>query len=170
MSDQATEMTIVSGARPGLLGDVASLHGRYYARDWNFPTSFECKVASEFAAFLSRYDPAKDVVLSIEAGARVLASITLDGSDATLTQGQAHLRWFIVDDALRGRGIGKRLIGDAIAFARSAKYGSIYLTTFRGLDAASALYSAAGFAVTEEREGQTWGRLVTEQRLELSLP
>ncbi len=46
---------------------------------------------------------------------------------------------------------------------------SLYLTTFQGFDAAATLYRRAGFAVTDEKTGATWGRTVIEQRLELQL-
>lgn len=165
----AKAMRIELGATPGLLGDVAGMHGRYYARHWSFPTFFECKVAREMSEFLLRFDPARDLVLRVQPADRILASVTLDGSDPALPRGQAHLRWLIVDEAAQGRGLGKRLLEEAVAFARCAGFASIHLTTFRGLDAATALYTSAGFEVTQESEGQTWGRVVVEQRLELDL-
>ena len=167
--DQDHPMTIVVGPAPGLLGDIVALHGRYYASQWNFPLAFEVKVAAEMAEFFGRYDPARDVVMSVRDADRWLGSITLDGSDPGLDDGQAHLRWFILDPVLRGRGLGKRFVHDTIDFARRAGMRSIYLTTFRGLDAASGLYAAAGFEVLEEHIGETWGARVAELRLELAL-
>ena len=43
---------------------------------------------------------------------------------------------------------GRRL--RALGFARESGLASVYLTTFRGLDAAAALYARAGFTVTDE--------------------
>jgi len=169
MSHPAGTTLFEHGPQPGLLGDVAALHGRYYAHHWNFPVFFECKVAREMADFLSRYDPTKDLMASLRPSGRVLASITLDGSDPTLAAGAAHLRWLIVDESLRGRGIGKQLLNEAVTFARHARFKSIYLTTFRGLDAAAALYAAAGFRVVEAFTGQTWGRPVIEQKFRMTL-
>jgi hypothetical protein len=42
----------------------------------------------------------------------------------------------------------------------------VYLNTFKGLDAARALYDRAGFRLVAEATGSTWGREVTEQRFE----
>ena len=159
----------VEGPRPGLLGDVVGLHGRYYARHWGFPVSFECKVAEEMAAFLTRHDPARDRIVSVLEDERIRASVTLDGSDPALAKGEAHLRWFVADEQVRGQGLGKRLLREALAFAQEAGFASVYLTTFRGLDAAAALYAAAGFRVIAEAEGGTWGRRVVEQTLRMNI-
>jgi len=165
-----TTPTVRRGPWPGLLGDVVALHGRTYATGWNFPTSFEAKVATEMACFLSRYDSARDLVLSVAGSdGRTSASITLDVSDPDLVPGQGHVRWFIVAEDWRGQGVGQRLIGEAIDHARRLPLASLYLTTFQGLDAAATLYRRAGFAVTDEKAGATWGRTVVEQRLELTL-
>ncbi len=161
--------TITAGPLPGLLGDVAALHGRYYARDWGFPTYFEAKVAREMGDFLQRYDTSRDRVLSVSGNGRVLGSITLDSSDPDAQDGQAHLRWFILDEALAGQGLGKQLLGDVIAFARLAGLTSIYLTTFRDLEPAGTLYARAGFRIVAEEAGATWGQEVVEQRLQLDL-
>ncbi|MCY1375670.1 hypothetical protein D9M69_631010 [compost metagenome] len=93
-------------------------------------------------------------------GGRALASIVIDGD---LAARQAHLRWFIVDESLRGMGVGRALLARALAFA-DAQYDETYLWTFKGLDAARHLYEAAGFGLTDESEGRQWGRVVTEQR------
>ena len=161
--------TITAGPLPGLLGDVAALHGRYYARDWGFPTYFEAKVAREMGDFLQRYDTSRDRVLSVSGNGRVLGSITLDSSDPDAQDGQAHLLWFILDEALAGQGLGKQLLGDVIAFARLAGLTSIYLTTFRDLEPAGTLYARAGFRIVAEEAGATWGQEVVEQRLQLDL-
>lgn len=160
---------VIEGCCPGLLGEVAALHGRYYAEQWRFPVSFEAKVAREMGAFLVRYDARTDRVLSAWDGDRLLATATLDGGDAELASGLAHVRWLIVAEAARGRGLAGRLLGNLIDFAGEAGFRRLYLTTFRELEAAAALYRRFGFRITDERPGETWGRTVTEQRLELDL-
>lgn len=169
MKPPAQSTDIKEGPVPGLLGDVAGLHGRYYAQHWDLPVAFECKVASDMAEFLGRYDPARDLVLSAIGTGRVQASISLDGSRSSLAPRQAQLRWFIVDEALRGTGIGRRLFERVLSFGRQAGFGSIYLTTFRGLDAAAALYCTAGFELVEAKAGSTWGRELVEEKYMLHL-
>lgn len=119
--------------------------------------------------FLGRYDPSRDLVLWAGEADRILGSITMDGSDPKLSGGWAHLRWFILDESLAGQWLGWKMMDRVVSFARDAGYHSIYLTTFDGLHAAMSLYKRAGFRIVDEREGETWGRRVLEQRLDLSL-
>ncbi len=156
------------GWRPGLVGDVVALQARYYAEAWGFGPFFEAKLASELAAFVSRYDPQRDLILSTGDGARPTGSITIDGSDPDAPGGLLHLRWFILADGERGRGIGRALLDESLSFARATRRPGVYLWTFAGLDAARRLYDDAGFRLVEELSGETWGTRVTEQRFELA--
>jgi GNAT superfamily N-acetyltransferase len=167
--ERAAPRAIDRGPKPGWLGEMIALHGRYYAAAWDFPLSFEAKVAAEAAAFLARYDKARDLVLTVGLPDRLIATLTLDSSDPALEPGETHLRWFIVDEAARGMGLGRRLVETALDFARGSGARSMYLSTFRELEAAGALYRHAGFRVKSETAGSTWGRTVTEQRLHLAL-
>jgi GNAT superfamily N-acetyltransferase len=67
-------------------------------------------------------------------------------------------------EGARGRGIGRALLDEAVAFCRRTGRPDAYLWTFAGLDAARRLYDDAGFLLVEERAGETWGKRVTEQR------
>jgi DNA-binding MarR family transcriptional regulator/RimJ/RimL family protein N-acetyltransferase len=155
---------IVEGYRPGCIGDIAGLHGRFYAANWGFGSFFEKKVATELAQFAAALpSEGKALWLAVERD-RVLASLAIDGHDGGNGKaGTAHLRWFIVDDALRGTGIGRQLMTNAMQFV-DARYGETYLWTFKGLDAARHLYESFGFRLAEEHEGDQWGTKVTEQR------
>lgn len=144
------------------------MQARYYAKDWGFGPFFEAKLAREMAEFAGRYDPRQDLILSVEDGARTAGSVTIDGSDPVAPQHLLHLRWFIVDDGLRARGVGRRLLDASLEFARSAGRPGVYLWTFAGLDGARRLYDAAGFQLVEEHAGDTWGARVTEQRFVLA--
>jgi len=158
---------IVPGYLPGAIGAVATLHAGFYGPQHGFGAYFEAKVAREFSEFVARFDPARDGLwLAVERG-RVAGSIVLDGSEpASRAHGHAHLRWFILADAVRGRGLGGRLLARAMAFCRDRGVPLVYLNTFAGLDAARALYERAGFRLVQEVEAQTWGRSMREQRFE----
>ena len=149
---------------PGAIGMVGRLHGEYYAREHGFGVLFESKVTREFAEFAARFDPARDGIWLVVDRSEVHGSIVIDGHGESA---QAHLRWFILSDAIRGRGQGHRLMDAAMAFCRRAGYRCVYLNTFKGLDAARALYERAGFRLVSEQNGETWGHAVVEQRFEL---
>ncbi|WP_278484240.1 bifunctional helix-turn-helix transcriptional regulator/GNAT family N-acetyltransferase [Achromobacter insolitus] len=154
------DQQIHAGYLPGCIGDVVSLHARYYAQTAGFGVYFERKVATGLAAFAESLPAAgKNIWLYVD-NDRALASIVIDGD---LAARQAHLRWFIVDESLRGMGVGRALLERALAFA-DAHYDETYLWTFKGLDAARHLYEAAGFKLAEESEGRQWGSVVVEQR------
>ncbi|MCC8400668.1 helix-turn-helix domain-containing GNAT family N-acetyltransferase [Paraburkholderia sp. MMS20-SJTN17] len=159
---QAGPGEIVEGYQPGCIGDITSLHGRYYAEHWGFGAFFEKKVATELAAFAGAL-PAEGngLWLYVENG-RTLGSVVIDGDDET---GVAHLRWFIVDDSLRGSGMGRQLLSQAMRFV-DERFNETYLWTFKGLDAARHLYESFGFRLSEESEGAQWGTRVVEQRFD----
>lgn len=151
---------IHEGYLPGCIGDIASLHGRYYAQLAGFGVYFEKRVATELAAFAERLPCADKALWLYVEGDRTLASLAIDGD--TL-HSRAHLRWFIVDDALQGSGIGRQLLALAMDFV-DERFAETYLHTFKGLDAARHLYEAFGFRLTDEEAGQQWGQTVIEQR------
>ena len=161
------EIEIRRGYVPGAIGRVVEMHGTYYHAHWGFRVFFEVKVAGGLAEFMNRYDDQRDGLWTIAVGGRVEGSIAIDGAHAT--QEGAHLRWFILSDALRGQGVGKRLVDAAIDFCRNKKYPRVYLWTFEGLHAARHLYEQAGFVLAEQHRGAQWGTEVEEQRFELYL-
>ncbi|WP_233870817.1 bifunctional helix-turn-helix transcriptional regulator/GNAT family N-acetyltransferase [Paraburkholderia adhaesiva] len=152
---------IVEGYQPGCIGDIASLHARFCSEHWGFGSYFEKKVATELAEFADAL-PAegKALWLYLENG-RALASLAIDGD---VGAGIARLRWFIVDDSLRGTGIGRQLMTRAMRFVDEQRFRETYLWTFKGLDAARHLYELSGFTLTDEFAGTQWGTEVIEQR------
>jgi GNAT superfamily N-acetyltransferase len=151
---------IQQGYRSGCIGDVAALHARFYAKASGFGVFFEARVATEFAAFAQGlHQPGKALWLLVDEG-RTLASLAIDGDDAS---GRAHLRWFIVDDSLRGTGVGRQLLALAMQYVDS-RFHETSLWTFKGLDAARHLYASVGFVLESESEGARWGATVVEQR------
>lgn len=160
-----TGIRVVSGYSPGLIGEIIRLHGVYYAREWDFDPVFEAGCATRLGDFLERLDPEKDRIFSVWEDERVLGSVIIDGSNPQLDPNQAHLRFFIVSDGARGKGIGKALMAEAMEFL-SGRYATAKLETFAGLDTARALYEAAGFRLTDQWQTDKWGPTINEQRLQ----
>jgi GNAT superfamily N-acetyltransferase len=157
----------LSGYIPEAIGRIAELHGRYYHEHWGFDLFFESKVAIELSEFLCRFNQARDGFWIASAEGKIVGSIAIDGIHFDDKGG--HLRWFIVTQENQGQGIGKLLIKEAIEFCRRAEFNRVYLWTFAGLDAARHLYENFGFKLSEQHEGNQWGKTVTEQMFELIL-
>src|SRR5262249_34969485 len=81
----------------------------------------------------------------------------------------AQLRWFLVDPSARGRGLGKRLLHEAIAFSRLCKYGTVFLWTVSALTTAARLYRSFGFTKVEDQPCRQWGVNVVEEKYVLQL-
>lgn len=157
--------TIHAGYVPGVIGRITELHADYYSRHWGFGRFFEAKVASEMAAFVSRFDETRDGLWWVTNSGRIEGGIAIDGIHGD--DAGAHLRWFILAEHLKGKDLGNRLIARALDFCRSAAYPSVYLWTFGGLHAARHLYEKHGFRLDHQEEGDQWGKTVTEQRFVL---
>ena len=59
---------------------------------------------------------------------QIAGPIAIDGEH--LRQNLAHLRWFIVDDSLRGAGVGRQLLGETISFCKNQHFAEVHLWTF----------------------------------------
>lgn len=158
-----------TGYEPGDIGFITELHGRYYHANWGLDLYFEAKVASELAAFLSRFDPARDSIWIARTNGAAIGAIVIDGVDAE-TEG-ARLRWFILKPGYQGQGVGNGLMERAIGFCKNAGFKRVYLTTFSGLQAARHLYEKYGFRLYHEEDGThlTGNPALTEQKFELMM-
>lgn len=158
---------IVAGYRPGLIARVTQMHALYYAREAGFGQRFESVVASGLADFCGRLaTPCNAIWAAIQDG-QIIGSIAIDGEDLNkkdLSNSIAHLRWFIVDDGVRGGGVGRKLLAAALAFVDEKAFAETHLWTFSGLSAARRLYETHGFVCAEEWSGSQWGKEVLEQR------
>jgi len=162
--DTATAPLVVTGWTPGAIGRIALLHARHYATSHGFGLAFEARVARELAAFLTAFVPGRDHFATILLDGEVEGAIAVDGSGDP-----ARLRWFILSEALRGRGLGRRLLAEAITAARTGGHTRLRLSTLTGLDAADRLYRDAGFRLEGEHAGAHWGTPAVERTLVLDL-
>lgn len=161
------EKVEIVGYYPGVIGKIVELHATYYHENWGFDISFEIQVARELAEFLECFIPGRDGLWVAKHRGEFTGSVAIDGSLA-LEEG-ARLRWFIVEPSLQGRGIGGRLLREAMAFCRKAGHGKVFLWTFRGLDAARKLYEREGFRLSEEHLIHKWGGQIVEQRFDWNM-
>lgn len=82
---------------------------------------------------------------------------------------EAQLRWLLLTPELRGQGVGRFLVQEAIRFCKDQGYRRVFLWTTLDLTDAERLYLSAGFQLGEESTHTVWGRMVTEQKYFLDL-
>ncbi|CTQ54201.1 Acetyltransferase (GNAT) family protein [Roseibium album] len=153
---------VVEGYQTGMIGDVAALHARTHGPVIGMGPTFESVVSQAMAEFLPRItNPVNNSWNVVEDG-EIIGSISIDGED--LGEGIAHLRWFILSERLRGKGLGKVLLAKALEHCDDHGFKEIHLWTLKGLDAARSLYERSGFELVEEYVGDQWGKAVTEQK------
>ena len=158
------EISIRNNLKPGDIGAIVCLHGKLYSQEYDFDCSFEPYVAKPLSEFvLSLSD--RERIWIVENHNRVSGSIAIVEHSASMAQ----LRWLILTPEIRGYGLGKKLVDDAIAFCRECGYGSLFLWTVDLLTEARELYKSRGFILKEEKKHRIWGVDLTEQRFELHL-
>ncbi|SBW05484.1 MarR family transcriptional regulator (fragment) [uncultured delta proteobacterium] len=154
-------ITIAQGYRPGAIGRIAEMHAVFYSAHAGFGHFFEGKVAAGLAEFTTRLANPRNALWTALDGNRIVGSVAIDGED--LGDNTAHLRWFILDDGFRGRGIGRALLAEAVAFCDRSGFAATRLWTFSTLLAARKLYESFGFVLEQEYAGTQWGEEVLEQ-------
>jgi DNA-binding MarR family transcriptional regulator/ribosomal protein S18 acetylase RimI-like enzyme len=151
--------------RPGDIGWVVSAHGRLYARDYGWDVSFEALVAEIAAKFLREFQPVKERCFIAELdGAPVGSAFVVRESDEV-----AKLRLVLVEAHAQGFGLGKRLVQEAIGFARASGYTRMVLWTNDVLHAARGIYIAEGFRLVAEEKHHSFGQDLVGQNWELTL-
>src|SRR5262249_46924877 len=151
-------ITLRCDLRPGDIGAIVHLHGVTYARDSGFGVAVEAYVAEPPGRFV-RTRTARARLWIAERGGQLVGCIAI----VSASEREAQLRWYLVEPSARGVGLGKRLLAEAVQFARDAGYDSVFLWTVSSLTAAARLYRAAGFCKVEEKPG-AWGAEVTEEK------
>ncbi|PSL43800.1 MarR family transcriptional regulator with acetyltransferase activity [Chitinophaga niastensis] len=150
---------------PGDVGYLIYLHGHLYARESGYNLEFEAYVCKTFYEFLPTYNPAKDRIFLATVDNQIVGAVAILGSSRHLAQ----LRWFIIHPDYRGRGLGKKLLEQALDFCREKHYQKVYLMTTSMQETAIALYKRAGFRKTGEKYLQQWGQQLYEQRYDMEL-
>jgi DNA-binding MarR family transcriptional regulator/GNAT superfamily N-acetyltransferase len=164
---EAADEVVIRTYRVGDVGWAIERHAQLYAEEYRWNEEFEALVASLFARFANEHDPAKERfwVAELE-GERVGCVFVVRNEDDPSV---AQLRCLLVDPKGRGLGIGKRLVAECVAFARSAGYPKMMLWTNDVLVAARHIYEAAGFALAKEEAHHSFGHDLVGQIWTLDL-
>jgi DNA-binding MarR family transcriptional regulator/GNAT superfamily N-acetyltransferase len=151
--------------RPGDIGYITHRHGVLYAEEYGFDETFEAYVAAGLAKFVEQFEPAKEYLWVVEMEATIVGSVAIVKVDDNIAQ----LRWFLVEPSVRGRGLGKKLLNEAVGFCKRRGCRKIILWTVAQLHAARHLYANAGFQLAETKNHVIWGQDITEELWELVL-
>jgi RimJ/RimL family protein N-acetyltransferase len=164
-SDPEPAATIRRELRDGDLDAIAAHHGAVYAAEYGVDETFEGHVAASLAAAARRGFPGeREAIRIVELGGRHVGSVGLSDEG----ENRAALRWVLLDPQVRGRGLGRRLIGELVDEAERGGYESIELRTFSELTAAAAIYRELGFELIGSETEPRWGLAeVTYQHYEL---
>jgi N-acetylglutamate synthase-like GNAT family acetyltransferase len=158
-------LSIRNNLKPGDIGYLTYLHGVLYAEEYAWDFSLEPYVAVPLSRF-AQSPTHRERIWIVEKDATVAGAIAI----VEASREEAQLRWLILHPNLRGYGVGKKLVAEAINFCRQQGYATIFLWTVSALPAAAHIYQSAGFQLTQENPPVAlWGALVIEQRYELRL-
>jgi DNA-binding MarR family transcriptional regulator/GNAT superfamily N-acetyltransferase len=152
---------------PGDLGWIVHRHGALYWEERRWDPRFEALVARVVADFAEGQDRKREMCWIAEMGGEPVGSVMITRSNED--DGAAKLRLLLVEPRARGRGIGHRLMEEALGFARRARYRKVTLWTVTGLDAAQRLYERAGFKKVHEEPLEAFGHDLTSETWELEL-
>jgi DNA-binding MarR family transcriptional regulator/GNAT superfamily N-acetyltransferase len=148
---------------PGDLGWMVKAHGELYAQEYGWDATFEALVARIVADYTDNHDPRREAAWIAEVDGQPTGCVLCVRKD----DDTAQLRILLVDPAARGLGIGARLVGECLAFARRAGYKRIVLWTNDVLTAARRIYQAAGFRLTGEEPHHSFGHDLVSQTWQL---
>jgi GNAT superfamily N-acetyltransferase len=150
---------------PGDLGLLIHLHGIQNFEDYGFNAVHEAYCAKIAAEFLLNSQKDRSAAWIARKGGDVVGSVLI----IERLQNEAQLRLLFVAKSVRGIGLGRWLVEEAIRYSASCGFGRIYLWTVAGLDRAISIYKSVGFVQSEEKLIEEWGQTSREVRFDLPL-
>lgn len=151
------EATLV--LRPARVGEIGWLIHRqavlyHLEQGWN--GEFETLITRIYADFeAAPSTPARHLWVAEIEGEVAGSVFVVPAEDGE--EGTAQLRMLYVEPMFRGRGIGARLVAEAITFARVSGYKRIMLWTQDCLASARSIYQKAGFVLAREERHHSFG-------------
>jgi len=158
-----TDITIRTDLRQGDLAAIMSLHARVYGPEFGYNLYFEAMVAKSLHEFYESYKPDRSRIWLCEHDGQLVGSIAL------LDRGEAaQLRYFVIDAAYRGIGLGSKLMKLYMEFFDIIGFTSSYLLTTDDLDDAARLYTKHGFELVSNTGSDAYGDMLHKQRYEFN--
>lgn len=136
-----------------------------YHHEYGWDGTYEALAAEIVAGFIRTHDTARETCFIAERDGDIVGAAYVMRKDDDM----AKLRLVHVDPSMRGRGLGRRLVEECMAFARSAGYRRMTLWTNSCLNEARRLYEATGFVLVAEEDHVSFGHALTGQTFERDL-
>ncbi len=151
--------------RCGDLGRIITLHGVVYEPLGGFGLRFEAYVAKTIAEYVLDNSSRGRVWLA-ERDKDLVGCVAIVEREQNIGQ----LRWVLVDPAMRGVGLGHRLVTLALDHCVERGLASVYLETTDGLPESMQLYEKLGFEVVSTETADLWdgARKLIKMILQLS--
>jgi DNA-binding MarR family transcriptional regulator/GNAT superfamily N-acetyltransferase len=154
--------------RPPRLGDIGWIIHRQavlYNTEYGWDQSFEVLLAGIFAEMMPAFDPRHDRGWIVEQDGAVMGSVfVVRASDAV-----AKLRLLYLEPAMRGTGLGQRLVAECIRFAKEKGYRILTLWTNDVLAPARRIYQRAGLRCVAAEPQCAFGQDLVSETWELAL-
>ncbi|MFF4804120.1 GNAT family N-acetyltransferase [Streptomyces sp. NPDC001351] len=160
------EDVVLREPAPGDLGWIVQRNAALYASEFGWNTDYEGLVARIVADFAEDHDPHLERVWIAELDGRPVGCVMCVRDEAP---GTARLRLLLVEPDARGLGIGDRLVGAVIDFARGVGYRELVLWTNDVLAAARRIYQRHGFVLVAEKPHRSFGKDLNGQDWRLDL-
>ena len=145
---------------------VIKSHRDLYTREYGFDGSFVHAVEAALEAFARQRDPRRDGGWVAWHNATRVGSILCGRSDEA---DSACIRLFLLTPGYRGLGLGRLMLEHALAFARSAGYRQVKVSTYTAHAAACVLYRRMGFSLEASVPTHAFGRDLIEAHLRRDL-
>ncbi|UUP16281.1 bifunctional helix-turn-helix transcriptional regulator/GNAT family N-acetyltransferase [Nitratireductor thuwali] len=156
---------ILRPLRVGDLGWITHRQAILYHQEYGWNEDYEALAARILSEFVENFDPRHEVAWVAERNGEVAGSVFVVRDTAAV----AKLRLLYVEPAARGLGIGRRLVGECIGFARAKGYEELTLWTNDVLVSARHLYQSVGFALVKEEKHHSFGKDLVGQTWTLRL-
>lgn len=151
--------------RYGDMGPIVTAQAAFYAREFGWRGDMERLLLEVTHDFLRDHVPGRTNFWIAEIDGIAAGSVfCVDDGD-----GIARLRLLYLDAIARGAGLGARLVGSCVDFARAAGYRRMTLWTHSVLLPARKLYAAAGFTITATATHDDFGVPVPGETWDLDL-
>lgn len=150
---------------PGDLGDIISLHGQLYWKEYGYDVRFEQYVLETLHDYVRAFDPRRDRIFVASSMGRMAGVVAIQHREGK----EAQLRWFLIRPEFRGIGLGKALMQRAMDFCREQRFRKVYLLTTNQQTTAAALYKKWGFEKKGSVPEKLWGHDLFEERYECDL-